>query len=171
MARRTFPAPRRQMLWSDIMTSLAAVGVVSAKVASGLSSTGISTSGATLIRTRGSATVHFDPTTIADTMQWAFGLGIFSSDAFSAGVASLPGPITDVDYDWVYYSTGVVGPVFSVTESGTDPTSNFRWEVDFKAMRIMKPNTSLGWVFEGLILSGGGTLDCGIAARHLFKLG
>ena len=174
MARRvvTHQRSQRQFIWSDVLTHLAAVAFT-VKIAAGASSTGLETGGGlTLIRTRGMYSFHFDPTSIADVVQWGLGLGVFTSDAFTIGVTAMPGPLTDADYDWIYYKTGVFGPASSGTESEDSLTQNTGYlEVDSKAMRKLKPNQTLGWVAEGIVLSGGGTLDMNVSARHLFKLG
>jgi len=163
-------APQRQFVWSNILTSISLVANSGSKAVGtgvGLTSAG----GLTLIRTRGWASFHFDPASIADSLQVGIGLGIYSSDAFGAGAASMPGPISDADYDWVYHTTFVLGPTFTATEDGTNILHNLWTEVDFKAMRKMKPNQTLGWIAESLVLSGGGSVDLSVSARHLFKLG
>jgi len=162
--------PLRQFIWSDILTRLAAVSI-SGKIASGLGALGVATAGGiTLIRTRGRVLYHFDPANISDVVMVALGLGIFSSDAFAAGAVSMPGPITDADYDWVWHNAIVFGPSFEAAESNTSIVGNVNIEVDSKAMRKMKPSQTLGWIAEVSIISGGGTVDLSVVARHLFKI-
>ena len=172
MARRVFTQrSTRQFIWSSIVLRSAGIALGTAKSTGGVSALGVTTSGATLIRTRGMMQIHFDPTSIGDTFQWAVGLGIYSSDAFAAGAASLPGPLSDVDYDWVWHKIGAFGPSFSATEDGTNIRNNLWIEIDSKAMRKLKPSQTMGFMVEGIILSGGGTIDFGMSARQLFKLG
>ncbi len=114
--------------------------------------------------------LHFDPTAIDDVFTVGIGLAVFNSDAFGQGAASLPGPLTDADYDWIYHRL-VQFTVHTATESDDSIMQNVQIEVDSKAMRKIKPNQSIGWMVEGLIVSGGGTFDGAIVARHLFKLG
>ena len=167
---RTFrQGPQRSFIWSDILVDSFVVGLGSAKVAG--TATGLIVSGVTLIRTRGHLNVHFDPASIGDVIQVAVGLGIYSSDAFAVGSTALPGPITDADYDWIWHNVMTMGPAFSATETGVDILSNKWVEVDSKAMRKLKPNQTVGWMLEALVLSGGGTVDIAVAARQLFKLG
>ena len=47
---------------------------------------------------------------------------------------------------------------------------NLQIEIDTKAMRKQKDAQTLGWMIEMIILSGGGTYDFGLSARHLYKL-
>ncbi len=161
---------QRQFVWSNIVSSMIVTAAASGKAVGtnvGLSSAG----GLTLIRTRGWLGIHLDPTTIADALQVGVGLGVFSSDAFAAGGGSMPGPLTEVDYDWVFHTVRVMGPSFTATEDGTNILHNVWVDVDSKAMRKLKPNQVLGWIAEVTILSGGGSIDLGVSARHLFKLG
>ncbi len=162
--------PQRQFVWSEIVISAFSIALGTAKVAgTGL---GVSTGGGiTLMRTRGRASVHFDPTSAGDVVQYGIGLGVFTSDAFAAGSASLPGPLTDIDYDWIWHTVGMMGPSFTATEDGTNILHNLWIELDSKAMRKLKPNQTVGFMLEGSIKNGGGTLDLSVAARQLFKLG
>ena len=116
--RSRVPAPQRQYIWSDVQTHLAAVTMGFAKNAAGLTALGVQTGGGlTLIRARGQAMIHFDPTTIADVFQVGIGLGVYSSDAFGIGQTAMPGPLSDADYDWIYHRVMIFGPASTATES------------------------------------------------------
>jgi len=174
MARPRFVSrsggPKRQYIWSNILTHIGASGMTG-KNAAGLTALGMAlTSTITLVRTRGYARVHFDPTATSDVMQFCMGLGVFSSDAFTVGVTALPGPLTDADYDWIYFNTLLFGPALGATELEDSRWQTAEFEIDSKAMRKIKPNQTIGWVFESVILNGGGTMDANVSARHLFKL-
>ena len=173
MARgRTFAARSdRVPVWANVLTELASVTIGAAKSGGGLTGVGVSTIGSTLIRTRGRALIHFDPTTIADTFQVGIGLGLFNSDAFAVGVTALPGPISDAGFSWVYHDLVTFGPASTATESNEALTQNIQIEIDSKSMRKFRDNQTLGWVTEGNIMNGGGTFDISLSARHLFLLG
>ncbi len=173
MARRHVgSAPQRQFVWSDILTSMSVEALLGAPTKSVGTNLGVGIGGGvTLIRTRGWASFHFDPTSIADTFNVGIGLGVYSSDAFTIGATAMPGPLTDADYDWIFHTTLVFGPAFSATEDGTNIRNNHWLEVDSKAMRKIKPNQTIGWIAEGDVLSGGGTVDLSVSTRYLFKLG
>ena len=64
----------------------------------------------------------------------------------------------------------VFGPTFTATESDQSLLANLQIEIDTKAMRKQKDAQTLGWMIEMIILSGGGTYDFGLSARHLYKL-
>ncbi len=161
----------RQALWAGEITRAATLGLASGKSNGALTNLGLSTGESiTLIRSRGSAIVHFDPTAAGDVVEFGLGLGIFTTDAFVLGVTGQPGPVTDAGWDWVYYKTLMLGPSFTATEDSAGLIQNWQIEVDSKAMRKMKANQTLGWVAEMAVRSGGGTVDFGVACRHLFKL-
>ena len=172
-ARTFVRAPRRQNLWSNILTDFATAALASGKTGGGLGGGGTGLAVAesiTLVRTRGQLMVHFDPTTANDVVRVGFGLGIFSNDAFGIGITAVPGPLTDAGWDWVYHKLFMMGPVFSATETDNSINQNVMFEIDSKAMRKMKDNQTLGWVGEMQVVSGGGTIDFSATARHLFKL-
>jgi len=162
--------PVRTALWANILTHLGALAVTT-KTAAGASSLGLlTTESITLVRSRGVALFHFDNAVATDVLQVALGLGIFTSDAFGIGSTALPGPLTDADWDWVYYKTILFGPGFTTTEIAGEGLQNVTVEVDSKAMRKMKANQTLAWVAEGIVKSGGGNFDVGVSCRHLFKM-
>jgi len=134
-------------------------------------SLGVSTSGSTLIRTRGTGLVMFDAAATNNVVLFAIGLGIFSSDAFAVGAGSLPGPITDAGYSWVWHRLFSLGPALDGTQNVQNIGQNIPFEIDSKAMRKMHPNETMGFVAEGLVINGGGTVDFSVAVRQLFKLG
>ena len=173
MARRVASrGPQRQFIWSDILTHLMANTFLT-KTISGVSNQGLQSGGGlTLIRSRGRYNVHFDPTSVADTVQVGLGLMLITDDAFAIGSTAAPGPISDADYDWIWYQLLLMGPAFTATESGNDLQQNTGYmELDSKAMRKIKPNQTLCFAAEGLVINGGGTIDVTLTARHLFKLG
>ena len=175
MANRVIRPVRRltkpPVTWSSILTHAAGIALGAGKSTGPVSALGVSIGlSGTLLRTRGQLFVHFDPTTGTDTIQIGIGLGLFSTDAFTAGAASLPGPLTDAGYDWVYHRLVLFPPAFTATESDQSLLQNIQIEIDSKAMRKQKDAQTLGWMIEMIILSGGGTFDFGLTARHLYKL-
>jgi len=125
----------------------------------------------TLVRMRGSAFVHLDATSLQDSMIVALGIIIVSSEAFAAGVGSVPSPLTDMDRDWVWHSLFVLGPaVQAAGNEGNDISRNVRIDIDSKAMRKFRTDEALAFVGEGDIISGTPTADGGMAVRQLYKL-
>ena len=167
---RVAAGARRLNLWSNILSD-AQRAVLTAGKSAGTIATGVQIGESlTLVRTRGQLAIHFDPTSIADVVQVGVGLGVYASDAFAAGAASMPGPLSDAGWDWVYHKLFMFGPAFTATETGDSIVDNIQMEVDSKAMRKLKDNQVLGWMFELIVISGGGTVDIAVTARHLFKL-
>jgi len=164
---------KRQTIWSSIMVRAAGVALAGgAKSTGGLGALGVSSGGGvTLMRTRGHGVVRMDPGAISDSGILGCALGVFSSDAFTAGSASLPGPITDIDYDWLWHSLFSFGPVITATDTENSILTNVQVELDSKAMRILKPSQTLGFMFEALNVAGSPTYDFAFSTRQLFKLG
>ncbi len=105
---------------------------------------------ATILRIRGSCLCQFDG--VADNAQQfiTFGLGIISSDAFAAGAGSVPDPAGEPEYDWMYWRTVELLRTF-VDAAGAEISMvgcQFRFDIDSKAMRKVKPGQSLAWQFE-----------------------
>lgn len=171
--RRSFPVrerSHRQALWSDILTEMAGVAIAG-KTLGSQSSFGLAVAESiTLIRSRGTAFIHFDPASIADSLAVGLGLGIVTSDAFAIGQTAMPGPLSDAGWDWVWIKELIMGPTFTATEDGTNIGHNLWVDIDSKAMRKMKDNQVLAFVAEIQVVSGGGTVDIGATCRHLFKL-
>jgi len=170
-----FPArSRRQTIWSGILVHAAGFALASdSKSTGGASSLGVTTSGATLIRTRGTGSVKMDPAAADASGVLAIGLGIYSSDAFTAGAASLPSPLTDLDYDWVWHSLFSLGPSTAVVVADEESSIMLcrSFEIDSKAMRILKPSQTMGFSIEATVYTGANTFDFNVNVRQLFKLG
>jgi len=124
----------------------------------------------TLVRLRGSGFIHMDAAAALDSMIIACGIIIVSSEAFTAGVGSVPTPLSDMDRDWVWHSLFVLGPAVVATDDGGDISRNVRFEIDNKAMRKFRTDETLAFVAEGEIVAGAPTADIGMVARQLFKL-
>jgi len=88
----------------------------------------------TLARTRGLLRLFLtSASSVGDGYQGAFGIGKVALPAFTAGIASLPTPITEMDWDgWLFHS--IIGAHRSDT-GGTSQVGQLDVEVDSKAMR------------------------------------
>jgi len=95
--------------------------------------------GATIARIRGSIAVQLQTAASAgDGFQAVgIGIGIVSLPAFNAGVASVPTPLTEIEWEgwlWHHLITGLVSP--STTPTWGDAGGTVRnIEIDSKAMR------------------------------------
>jgi len=95
----------------------------------------------------------------------AFGLAIVSDQAFAAGVASVPGPFSQADWDgWFVWRS------FDYALEAGDATGfrliSINQEVDSKAMRKISDNETIVLVAE----SQNNGLRISLPLRLLFKL-
>jgi len=125
------------------------------------------TAKATLYRLRGSGFVGLIPGAANDVMQFALGAIVVSDEAAVAGVASVPGPLTDANAPWWWYYTTTLNSGVDTAQDGASNLSNARFEIDTKAMRKVGPNQRVVFVAEGTIHGGAPTLTCGASARIL----
>ncbi len=119
----------------------------------------------TIIRTRGMVSVRPEATTADLLFNGAFGVCVVNSDAFDAGIASIPGPWDDAGWDgWLVWGS------FSYDLGWADNTGfrkvNQEYEVDSKGMRKISDVETLCLVGE----SHSGAFGINMALRHLFKL-
>ncbi len=79
-------------------------------------------------------------TSAADGMNWAFGVGVVTADAFAAGVASVPNPFDDIAWNgWMVHKMGGLHtPIAGVATNR--PDSNQSIEIDSKSMRKLNLN-------------------------------
>ena len=110
---------------------------------------------ATVLRMLGEYIISFTPNPVGlDAVIIGVGIGVVSSDAATAGAASVPDPDGEPDYPWLYYASH---PLFS---TGTDPTgsgaagASVRRVFDVRSMRKMKPRESLAMIFEYVDVTG-----------------
>ncbi len=81
-----------------------------------------------------------------------FGLIVASDDQVAAGVGAFPGPLTDMDADFLWHG---FGPLATLTTTvGDVQTASGRLTVDSKAMRRIKQNENVVLVIEGENIGG-----------------
>ena len=132
----------------------------------------------TLIRTRGSFSCHLEAaTTQGDGFHGAIGIGMATLAAFTAGVASVPTPITEEDWDgWLYHQYFTInagGPIAAATAADQQGVVNatigaLRQEVDSKAMRKIDIDSVFYFCIE-VIEFGTAAMDFSFNSRMLFK--
>ena len=118
--------------------------------------------GATVIRIRGEIAMYLTLATgVNDGFQGAFGIGIASLAAVTAGIGSVPTPITEQGSEsWLYWAAfSIHGPVVSSTSLESGPTSQ-RFMVDTKAMRKLPT--------ELVIYAALQSVEAGTATGQLF---
>ena len=98
--------------------------------------------GSYLIRATGNVTA-------AESAYIGVAIGVVSSDAFAAGAASLPDPLGEPEFPWLYWSDNTV--FYGGTQSPWDGKAGagmVRVEFDIRSMRKLKPRESLVSVFQ-----------------------
>ena len=135
--------------------------------------------GLTLVRTRGELVMFLTAATaIGDGYNGAFGIGVAQEPAFTAGVGSLPTPITEIDWEgWLFHTmfhVNAAGPIVqsavAIATDGIAATSAaLRMSVDSKAMRKVSTNDTLFAVIE-VVETGTAVMNVQWNSRHLIKL-
>ncbi len=133
---------------------------------------GVQTTGSelTLLRTRGIVDLFTKGTVATDGNGFfgAVGIGVFTDQAFTAGVASLPTPLTDSFSNvwlWHQYISVHVG---DQSEYSAGPESAQRVMIDSKAMRKFDANQVLACILEVVEI---GTMEMNVFhdSRILFQ--
>ena len=126
--------------------------------------------GLTLIRTRGIlALMLLTSSAVQGGFQWAFGMGIVTSKAFSIGATAIPGPLTEIAWEgWLVHLQGVLK---SPTATLTDMASAMVQQhvIDSKAMRKFNADNTMVGVFETVEV-GVATMHAELRSRSLVKL-
>ena len=117
----------------------------------------------TLFRCRGNAVVSIDGPTDGDKLVVAMGIMLVQSDAFAAGVTSVPDPLSDTGSDWIWHQYVPLQAQAANLEHGVVA----RVEIDSKAMRKFKPNQTLIMTWTGSSLAGTPAFDVTGGVRAL----
>ncbi len=119
----------------------------------------------TVIRTRGLVSVKPASATADIEIVGALGFGVVSTEAFTAGIASIPEPYTDADWSgWFVWRSFTYDFEFEDASGIAYPDWNF--ELDSKAMRKFGPNESIVMIAE----SFSGAFNIAVSPRVLVKL-
>ena len=142
-------AGNRQILSKDIVTAgLAAVAAQEY----------------TITRMIGHLTVALNVTTAVATATIAVACGIAREDAITAGVASLPAPEDDPDFEWLFYSSIFLKNPNDTSQTG--PASTRIISFDVRGQRIVRAGNIPFWIASCV------TSNCQAAATgcYLVKL-
>ena len=103
----------------------------------------------TILRVRGQYAVGFDGGADGDLQKVGFGIAVLATDVFLGAVASMPTPLGDVDYPWLFwYESNLQLTVPIAGESSSDIMAFERVVVDSKAMRKVKPNETVFYIVQ-----------------------
>jgi len=122
----------------------------------------------TVIRERGVALTASDQTAATELWEGAIGFAVVTEAAAAAGVASMPAPITDADWDGWYAWYGIQGVIKVGSNIGFDANGGYRTEIDSKAMRKVNDEESLVILVENASATTG--FNFSMQGRTLFKL-
>jgi len=124
----------------------------------------------TIVRTRGLFHVTLKTAdAVGAGFFGAFGIALVTSAAHAAGVASVPTPLTESDWDgWLFHHYFDVRSITATLEDG--PSASQRIVIDSKAMRIFDEDMTLIGVTE-VIESINATVETTGEVRILTKLG
>jgi len=127
--------------------------------------------GLTLVRLRGRFSFILTAAAAAgDGYQGAMGIGVTTASATAAGIASVPTPITEQDWDgWLYWQAISCHAGDATAGSRNWDQANMNIEVDSKAMRKLTEDSSIFAVFE-VIEIGTATASLFFDSRILVKL-
>ncbi len=131
----------------------------------------------TIVRTRGSLLFYLSASvTGGDGYHGAVGIGIVEANAFNAGIASMPTPITEEDWDgWMWHQyfhllapTPIAGGASQDGDAMLTVGAILRQEIDSKAMRKIHAEEVLFAAVEATEI-GSATIVCALRTRILVK--
>ena len=146
--------PRRQRSWEEGpggTTTLALTAAVPLFVGAAAVAT---EDGLTLARLRGRVRVFMDTWAAGNNgLTGAFGIGIVREEAVVAGIASVPTPIADSDWDgWIYWTPYSVRSIDAAAASvGGGFPFGVDYEVDTRAMRKLRLGDTIYASVESVI--------------------
>jgi len=130
--------------WSDLLgitlTTNAAATILGTSLAFAIP--------ATILRMRGNILLNFDAAADNSRQNIGIGIGIISSDAFAAGVASVPDPLAESDYPWLWWTVMPLVNDLQIAGESLQVCVAARVEIDSKAMRKVKPGQSLAVIYQ-----------------------
>ena len=129
---------------------------------------------ATIVRTRGGGRIVLKSATLAgDGFEVGLGLAVFTDQAVAAGVASMPGPLTDADWDgWMWHAIHYVQVVTGTIADGVNAASaSVGYEIDSKAMRKWDRGAETIAAVTEVTELGTGSIEHNAFTRMLVKHG
>ncbi len=110
--------------------------------------------GETIRRTRGSFLWDSDQAVADEDYMGAFGLIVVSDLAVAAGVASIPGPVTDANDDGWFVWEPMLSTFEFASVVGFESSSGLHGTFDSKAMRKVEEGFSIAIVVENASADG-----------------
>ncbi len=163
------PGPRRAMTWgsTDLPVTAVPAGTV-VLLASFTAAQLVDLSPSTIVRERGNFSIFSDQAASNETQEGVLGFAIVTDQARAAGVASMPAPVADADWDgwygWFPFNTQLR------FGSGVGFEHPFGLSIDYdtKAMRKVGRDEAAVIIIENA--SSGDGFNTALKGRTLFKL-
>ncbi len=150
-ARPRAKTARRSKVWVGAQSATATgLGPSSAVVFTVIAEADLETQGKpTIARVRGTWNAWYDRAAAPATGAMIVGAGItlVSTKSVTAGIASLPQPLTNIEWPWLWWDTTIVGLDFG-DATGFQLLENSVRVVDSKAMRKVPPGNTLVLIVE-----------------------
>ncbi len=161
MARRTTGgfagrqrASRPNRSWNGLVSSAATNVAGTSKVLLGSFTPSNSGIDETILRSRGMFAIETDNSGATEEQVGAFGLIVVTDNAFAAGVASIPGPATDVDDDGWFVWVPIVQRFEFVSAVGVEPQMATQYQIDSHAKRIVSDGQTVAIIVENFGAGG-----------------
>ena len=171
--------PRRKNAWTigpssnQGLQTISATGIIGFAIAASINEDGL-----TLVRTRGELVMALSAATgIGDGFIGAVGMTVVTDKAFDVGTTAIPGPVTESRYDgWLYHrfinllaGAPIAGAAAGDGDQVNATSAAIRLEVDSKAMRKVKADQTIVFMWEGTEV-GSADIRAYLNTRLLFKL-
>ena len=127
----------------------------------------------TVVRIRGMAMVQLlTADAVGSGMHGAVGIGLATSAAFAAGVASLPSPLTEISWDgWIWHNIFDVRAITGTRADGVNSNGARQlMEIDSKAMRKFDDSMTIFGIWE-TVESTNATIEMQATTRVLTMQG
>ena len=163
---------RRRTAWADGTGGTAITTITSVTPSFVGSSVVPAVEGLTIVRIRGYfRAIQTSKTTAGDGFRFAFGIGLATFAAVTAGIASVPTPLAEQDSEnWLFWHAGRVQAITGTEADGANAFGIvFDFEIDSKAMRRFPGESALYAAIEQ-VETGTATMEVSHDSRLLVKL-
>jgi len=177
MARQFTRGPRRKTQWGgfgsasgaaalpDTVDLVAGTAVILSQAIIVSGAAGLLDEEVTITRTLGFMNCGIRSATAEAEATVAIGLAVARAEAIVAGVASLPSPEDDPDFEWLFYG---VYPLRNAVAAqlGSNGSGFFQGGFDVRGQRVLRSGQSVVWLAE----SQSSNAWAGVGGRYLVKL-
>ena len=146
MARQRFAGrPGMVKTWGGLEIPETALSVVQGAIATFTLSTDF---GETVLRFRGEVLIQVVPDAAGDETVVGLGITVVHANAAAAGGASLPGPMADIEADWLWHQFVPLRSIAATAASDVGLGLQARVVIDSKAMRKVEKDEVVVFMAE-----------------------